>query len=305
MTTLRYIHRTTKEECTEKVYGHFFLKALYGTSFFSRLFAFIFLPLAARLSSSSAFYGYLQKKRWSRRKIAPFIRAFHVDTTEFQDSLDSFSSFNDFFIRKLKPTVRPIATGNDVAILPADGRYLVYENLEQSDGFLIKGHKFCLETLIADPSLASAYTRGSMVIARLAPPDYHRFHFPTNCLPEEPRAINGPLYSVNPLALRKDIHILSKNKRVITPLRTKNFGTILFIEIGATYVGSIHQTFIPHEPYAKGDEKGFFSFGGSCIVLLFEPHQIQFDQDLIDTSHRKLETLGKMGQSLGRALNPF
>ena len=140
------------------------------------------------------------------------------------------------------------------------------------------------------------------MIARLCPTDYHRFHFSFNCIPDAPRLINGPLYSVNPIALKRNIQILSENKRVITVLNTKNFGSVLSVEVGATYVGSINQTFAPREHYAKGDEKGYFSFGGSTLVLLFEPGRIQFDQDLIDASKRKIEVRGLFGQSLGRAL---
>ncbi len=77
----------------------------------------------------------------------------------------------------------------------------------------------------------------------------------------------------------------------------------MFIEVGATNVGSIHQTFTPQEPYAKGDEKGYFSFGGSSLVLLFQPGTIQFDQDLLDASSERMEVKGLMGQSLGRALS--
>ena len=142
-----------------------------------------------------------------------------------------------------------------------------------------------------------------MAIIRLAPPDYHRFHFPFNCLPLPSSQIDGTLYSVNPIALKKDINILTKNKRERTQLNSKFFGQVQYIEIGATHVGTIHQTFIPNEAYAKGDEKGYFSFGGSCIVLLFEPHSIQFDQDLVEASQKNIETRCLMGQPLGRALN--
>lgn len=302
---IRYIDRISRQEKTEQVYGKAFLEALYGSSWKSRILSMLFLPLFARLKFLSHLYGWFQKSKLSKSKINPFIRMYQIDTSEFLDPLDSFQSFNDFFIRKLKPSARPVASGNDIAILPADGRYLVYENIHATLGFWIKGHKFSLEELLHNSTLAHKYTHGSMVIARLAPVDYHRFHFPTNCMPDEPREIPGPLYSVNPIALKTDIHILSKNKRMITTLQTKNFGTVLYIEVGATNVGSIHQTFIHGEPYAKGDEKGYFSFGGSCIILLFEPYQIQFDQDLIDASHRHIEILGHFGQSLGRALSPL
>jgi phosphatidylserine decarboxylase len=303
MTAPRYIDRKTAQEKTEKVYGKFYIDLLYGTSWFSHLTSFLILWLFSHVNFLSQLYGAIQKSRFSKRKIKPFIQKFQIDTSEFSDPVDSFHSFNDFFIRKLKPSSRPITSGADIAILPADGRYLVYENIEKNDGFFVKGKKFYLEKLLRSSELAQKYAHGSMAIVRLAPVDYHRFHFPVDCIPEDPQLINGPLFSVNPTALKKYVKILAENKRVITPLKTKNFGTVLFIDVGATYVGSIHQTFDPHKPHIKGDEKGYFSFGGSSLILLFEPSRIQFDQDLIDASKNRIEVLGLMGQSLGRAVN--
>ncbi len=304
MTYPRYIERKTRKEMTEKVYGKFFIDMLYGKSWLSRVLSPFIRPLFTHVNFLSRLYGSIQKSKMTRKKIKPFIRKFHVDASEFLDPVDSFQSFNDFFIRKLKPEARPLASGSDVAVLPADGRYFVYENVHKHDGFFVKGKKFCLKTLLRSCDLADKYAEGSMIIARLAPVDYHRFHFPMNCIPEEPQLINGPLYSVNPIPLRKHMNILAENKRAITRLKTENFGSVLFIEVGATYVGSIHQTFTPHEPYAKGDEKGYFSFGGSSLILLFEPNRIQFDQDLIVASNRRIEILGQMGQSMCQTINP-
>ena len=106
---------------------------------------------------------------------------------------------------------------------------------------------------------------------------------------------------MNPIALRQNLDILTENKRMITSLQTRYFGTVLFIEVGATYVGTIHQTYTPGVPCAKGDEKGYFSFGGSCLILLFEPNTIQFDQDLLDYSAKTIEVRGLLGQSLGKS----
>ncbi len=301
MADIHYIDRLTKKEEREKVYGKFFIEMLYGSGLLARISSFIFRPLFARALVFSRLYGAFQKSRLSRFKVKSFVKAFHMDTSEFLDPVDSFRSFNDFFIRKLKPEVRPLANGNNVAILPADGRYLVYPNILRSDGFLVKRQKFSLDRLLQDPQLVHKYEQGALVLARLCPTDYHRFHFPFDCIPEKTRTIKGPLFSVNPIALKRNIHILSENKRMITPLHTKNLGTVLYIEVGATYVGTIHQTFIPQKSYEKGDEKGYFSFGGSCIILLFEPSRIEFDQDLLEVSHRKMETRGLLGQPLGRA----
>lgn len=301
MTDIIYFDRKTKKQEKEKVYGRFFLELLYGDGILYRFFSFFLLPLFSKIPFLSHLYGNFQKSRISRCKIKPFIRSFGIDPSEFLDSVDAFESFNDFFIRRLRPECRPMAEGSDVAILPADARYLVFPQIEKSDGFWVKGKKFSLQSLLGNNELAARYVQGSMVMARLCPVDYHRFHFPVICNPSKAELINGPLYSVNPIALKRNIEILSENKRMITELQTKNFGKVLYIEVGATYVGNIHQTYVPGESYAKGEEKGYFAFGGSCLLVLFEPNRILFDQDLIDCSARKMEVRGLLGQSLGRA----
>ncbi len=303
MTNICYIDRVTKQEETERVYGGAFIRLLYAKKWFLRPLAWVLLPLVARLTCFSQLYGALQKTKMSRFKILPFIRKFQVNPEEFADPVDSFCSFNDFFIRKLRPEARPIASGHDVAILPADGRYLVFPNLSLVSSFFVKGKRVFLDELLQDATLTQKYAQGSMVIARLCPSDYHRFHFPCNGIAEQATVIPGALFSVNPLALKAKKDVFIQNKRVMTNVHTKNFGHILYIEVGATYVGTIHQTFIPGEPYAKGDEKGYFSFGGSSLILLFEPGFIAFDQDLLDASTRGCEVRGLLGQSLGRALS--
>ena len=299
MTEIIYVDRKTKREEKEKVYGQFFIEMLYGKGLLSRVLSYVFLPFFSKIPFFSWLYGFFQKSSMSRFKIQPFIRAFHVDASEFLDPVDSFASFNDFFVRRLKLRCRPMVGGDDVASLPADARYLVFPNIKKADGFWVKGKKFSLKALLCDDNLAACYEEGAMVIARLCPVDYHRFHFPCACTPGKARLINGPLFSVNPMALKRNIDILSENKRMITELETSHFGKVLYIDVGATYVGSIVQTYTPGKAYAKGDEKGYFSFGGSCLIVLFEPGKIVFDQDLIDTSLRKMEVRGWLGQSLG------
>ncbi|MGE5196630.1 MAG: phosphatidylserine decarboxylase, partial [Anaerolineae bacterium] len=302
MSDIYYIDRRTKKQEKEQVYGKVFIEILYGKNWIAHLFSFLLLPLFCKISWVSKLYGKFQRSPYSRCKIKPFIDKFRIDTSEFLDSVETFHSFNDFFIRKLKPSSRPIAIGDEVAILPADGRYLVYPIIQKADGFLIKGQKFSLGKLLLNPTLAHKYEQGAMVLARLCPIDYHRFHFPADCIAETPVAIPGDLFSVNPMALKKNIEIITQNKRAMTMLHTKRFGTILYIEVGATYVGSIHQTFTPGQRFLKGQEKGYFSFGGSCLILLFEPFRIEFDQDLLDASKHKIEIRGLLGQSLGKSL---
>jgi phosphatidylserine decarboxylase len=285
-----YIDRRTGEKKEEKVYFEGALRFLYG----SRLGKLLTEPLA-RLPIFSKLWGWCQRLASTRKKITPFILQYDVDPTEFEKPVEEYGSFDAFFTRKLKNGVRPLAAG---AVIPADGRYLFYQNIESCEGFVVKGKKFSLEQLLKSSSLAKQYARGSMAIARLCPSDYHRFHFPVDCTPAIPMLINGPLYSVNPIAVKQNVELLSENKRIITHLYTEHYGTILFIEIGATNVGSIHQTYVPNQPYKKGEEKGYFSFGGSSIIFLFEAERVQFANDLIINSVQHIETLCLFGQPL-------
>jgi phosphatidylserine decarboxylase len=242
----------------------------------------------------------LQKQSNSAQKIVPFIKKYGIDSSEFVEN--QFASFNDFFIRKLKPEARPIEAAPTVAVLPADGRYLVFDSIKSVDHFYVKGQKFDLVGFLQDPILVDRFYSGSMVIARLCPTDYHRFHFPCDGFVGPSRLIDGPLFSVNPLALRKRFSIFSENKRMITEMKTTLFGELLYVEIGATCVGTIHQTYLSNSLVSKGDEKGYFSFGGSCVVLLFERGKIVFDQDLLKHSSQGIETKALFGQSLGKQM---
>jgi phosphatidylserine decarboxylase len=294
-----YIDRISGKEMQEEVYGEYGLEFLYGSSFLPRTLGRSIRRLISRSPLFSRIYGFFQKTKSSRRKIKPFIKKFHVDASEFLLPVESFQSFNDFFIRHLKPGARTLAPGADVAIIPADGRYLFYQNLSEADGFVVKGQKFQLAALLNNSELAEQYRGGSMMIARLCPTDYHRFHFPCDCVPSETKYINGWLYSVNPIALKQNVHIFTENKRTLCELETKEFGKILYLEVGATNVGAIHQTYTPGKLYAKGDEKGYFSFGGSALILMFKPGALTFDNDLLDHPHQEIRCL--LGQSMGTA----
>jgi phosphatidylserine decarboxylase len=242
----------------------------------------------------------LQRRAWSKRKIVPFIKKYGVDASEFELPVEAFESFDAFFTRKLKATARPIAAAEEVAIIPADARYLFFQDIDAADGFVVKGAKFTLSELLQDEALAKTYHGGAMLIARLCPTDYHRFHFPLAGVPSVAKLINGWLYSVNPLALRTNIDIFTQNKRMLTHLETARFGTLLCIEVGATNVGSIIQTYTPQVFHHKGAEKGYFSFGASALIVLFPPKRIVFDGDLVAATAQGLEMRCLLGQSLGK-----
>lgn len=300
MDPIRYIDRTTKTLHEEQIYGLFFVRLLYGQYPFSGLLGGL-LRCMAKWPITSSLYGRLQKASFSKQKVAPFIEKYQINMEESEKKPNQFTSFNDFFIRKLKKNARPFNPDPTKAIMPADGRYLFFPKIDQSTGFYVKGQKFSLKSFLKDSKLAKRYEKGTLVLARLCPTDYHRFHFPCSGIPEKSISINGPLSSVNLASLKQNINVFCENKRMLTLFNTEHFGEVVIAEIGAVCVGTIHQTYSDGNHVSKGEEKGYFSFGGSSMALLFEPDRIQLEEDLID-SPPFTEILCKFGEPLGKAL---
>jgi len=297
MQHIKIVDRETQKEEIEEIYGKIFLQFFYGKNVIAKFL----LPIISKNSIASWIYGLWNKTLFSTWKIKPFIRRFKINTEEFVKEVKTFTSFNDFFVRELKKEKRPIQGEKKDVIIPADGRILVFPKI--NDGFYVKGQKFYLDDFLQDQNMAEKYEDGSMAILRLSPVDLHRFYFPIDCRPSKSKNINGYLFSVSPLALKKNINILWQNKRQLTILQNDIFGNVLFVEIGAFNVGSINQTFIPGKYYKKGEEKGFFSLGGSSIVMIFERGKIIFSSDLLKNSKMYLETKVKLGQILSSKKN--
>jgi phosphatidylserine decarboxylase len=291
---IEYFNRRTGRIETEQVFGEGWLRFAYGNPV-GRLSVW----LIARRAIFSQWFGRRMSKPGSALRVVPFITQYNLDVDEFAKSPFDYKTFNDFFYRALKPGARPISGGDDVAVLPADGRHLVFPDVEAAEGFYVKGAKFTVRELFDDDELASRFAGGAMVISRLCPVDYHRFHFPVAGVPRESRLVQGWLYSVSPIALRRRIRYLVENKREVTVVDGSPFGPVAMIEVGATNVGSIRQSFVPGRPVAKGDEKGLFAFGGSCVITLFTRGSIRFDDDLVAQSREQRETYARMGERLG------
>jgi phosphatidylserine decarboxylase len=293
---IRYFDRYERATKTEKVFGERWLRLAYENPV-GRLAVWLFV----RRRLFSWYYGRRMNQPGSDMLIFKFVEDYGVDVTEFARSPFDFKTFNEFFHRALKPECRPIAQGSRVAVLPADGRHLAFPDVDRAAGFYVKGSKFTLGELLGDPKLAARFEGGSMLISRLCPSDYHRFHFPVSGIPSEPRLIGGSLYSVNPIALRRNILYLVRNKRFVTLMEAPEFGTVAMVEVGATNVGSIVQSFHPGQAAVKGEEKGMFSFGGSCVITLFMKGRIALDSDIVAQSASCVETYARMGDRLGVA----
>jgi len=294
MDEIVYYDRYRREPCVEKIYGDKALRWTYET-----LAGRISLNAVVKRTLFSHWYGWRMDRPITRTKIADFIQDYNLDATEFVRDVDDFASFNEFFFRELKPDARPIDSDPSTVVFPADGRHLCVPDLSRCDGLFVKGEMFDLRTLLGDADLAKQFAAGSLLLSRLCPVDYHRVHFPAAGVPGPTRLINGPLFSVNPIALCQNINILTSNKRCITVLETQAFGKVLLLEIGATCVGSICQTYRDGAAVEKGSEKGYFRFGGSSTITIFEPGRIEFDQDLITNSQQHRELYARVGDRMG------
>ncbi|MBC8002235.1 MAG: phosphatidylserine decarboxylase [Opitutaceae bacterium] len=294
---IQYFNRYTGRIETEKVYGNAFLRFTYGNPL-GRLALHAMIKRAA----FSRWYGWRMDRAASRAKVRPFIQEFSVDVREFADPPVSFRSFNEFFYRKLRPSARPVAPDRRTAVFPADGRHLGFSDISAIDAVFVKGQRFDLDTLIADRALADRYREGALVLSRLCPVDYHRFHFPVSGVPSAPQLINGPLCSVNPIALRQNLQYLIENKRWRCLVESPEFGNVLTFEVGATCVGATEYTFTAGQPVAKGAEKGFFKFGGSSTITLFEKGRIQLAPDLLENTKHQRELYARVGDAMGRTI---
>lgn len=293
---LRYFDRASAAWRDERVHAHRFLLWLYNTRsgrLASRLMAHS--PHASRL------YGWLQRRPRSRRRIRPFVERMGVDLTGSTRTLEEFSSFAEFFTRRLHPWARPVEPDPRTCIAPADGRVLVYPRVDRQASFPIKRATFQLAGLLRDASQAARFDGGVMVVVRLGLADYHHVHFPDAGVPGAARSIPGHLHAGGPYARGWLVPFYAENHRMLTPFASDHFGPMLLVEVGALTVGTIRQAYRPGERVHKGQHKAGFEPGGSTVVLLFRPGSIELDADLVGMSAGGVEVGLRMGQSLGRA----
>ncbi len=294
---ITFFNRHTGRIEIERIYGEGWLRFIYGGNPLGRLSLFA----VVRRAWFSAWYGWRMNRPASAAMVLPFVVHYDLDAEEFDRPATAYRTFNEFFYRRLKAGARPITPGDDVAVFPADGRHLAYQNVDTADGFYAKGKKFTLAALFGSEALGAEFAGGSLVISRLCPVDYHRFHFPVAGVPDDARAINGWLYSVSPLALRINPGYLTENKRMVTLVESPRFGRVAVLEVGATMVGAIVQGYSPNRAVAKGEEKGMFAFGGSCVITVFQRDRIRLDPDLVEHSTAQREVYARMGERLGVA----
>jgi phosphatidylserine decarboxylase len=238
--------------------------------------------------------------RWSRTKIAHTLRDLDISLEDYQVPETGYQSFNEFFTRHLKANARPFDPDPACLCAPADARYSFYPAIRDDTCIPVKGREFAIHALLGcPPEEAQEFRGGCVIVARLCPVDYHRYHFPAAGRVLKQWEISGRYESVNPVALALKLPIFTENKRTVSLLELDGFGKVAYLEVGAFGVSGIVQTH-SGERFDKMSEKGLFKFGGSTVVLVLPPDAVKLAKDLVQNTRDGYETLVKAGETLGR-----
>lgn len=300
---VEYIDRRSGEKVTESVMGDGALRFAYETLAGRTLWSLLF---GSKLIS--AIMGRRYDSPSSRKAIAKLVEIPGCRTDEAEKPVSEYGSFNEFFTRHLKPGARPVGEG---FVSPADGRLRLYLGADADSPFPLKGATKSLRQVFApgaddSQTLFDFEKTFDIAVVRLAPVDYHRFHFPCDShVLGEVKVIPGQYHSVNPIALVRCPDVYADNERQIVECDSK-YGRYWAVDVGAFGVGTIVQTFRdpvvgeqagvvsdkdPEDSFfEKGEERGYFKFGGSTVILVMKAGAVKWDADIVRNSADGLET---------------
>ncbi len=239
--------------------------------------------------------GVYMNSSLSKHKIKKFVEKNNINTFEYE--YKNYKSYNDFFTRKVIPYKRPINARSSILISPCDSKLTVYK-INEDLTLNIKNSYYSIDTLV-DKKILNDYIDGYALVFRLSTDNYHRYCYIDSGSKGKNYHINGIFHTVQPVALN-NYNFYKTNTREYTILNTNNFGKVIEVEVGALGVGRIVNHHEVHT-YKKGEEKGYFEFGGSTIVLLVKKNTIVVDKDILENSSENIETIVKYGEGIARA----
>lgn len=278
-----------------------------GDTFQDRALKILYGSLAGRLllkplihPSISRIGGHFLDSPLSAFLIKPFIRSNGISLKGCETPAGgAYGSFNDFFTRSIIPQARPFHPDPAILCSPCDGLASAYP-ITVKQRLSIKHTEYTVAQLLRDEKLATRYEGGTALVIRLTVSDYHRYAYIDNGLRSPYRSIPGFLHTVNPAACCLPIY--KENAREYALLKSSNFGTLIMMEVGAMMVGKIvnhHKAYTRLEVF-RGQEKGYFAFGGSTVLLLFEPGRVSIDKDILRNTALDIETKVRMGEAIGK-----
>lgn len=240
--------------------------------------------------------GWVLDRRISCVGIKPFIRKNNIKMDDYENK--RYSSFNDFFIRKIKEGKREIIMDDDAFISPCDSKLMVYK-IDDKTLFKVKNSVYDVFSLTNNSEIAKEFKNGYALVFRLSPSDYHRYYFVDNGKILKKYKINGKFHTVNPIVYDK-FKVFKENTRECTLVETKNFDKLLYVEVGALLVGKISNHMVSN--FKKGEEKGYFMYGGSTVIILVKNNKIKIDYEIQKNSNLGYETYVKLGEKIAKKL---
>lgn len=269
------------------------LRKLYGTKAGRMLLKVLIRPEISICS------GWLMDSPVSKIAIRPFVKKNNIDMSKCVKSIDEFESYNDFFKRRLTADARILDDTEFGFVSPCDSRLTVYD-IDDTEGakFNIKDSQYSLEQLLRDKKLAQRYKGGKLWLFRLCVDDYHRYIYNVDGIQSEVRRIDGVYHTVNPIA-SEYYKIYKENTREYCLIKTRDAGTLVFMEVGALLVGKIENHFVRRHRVMRGQEKGNFAFGGSTIILLTQKNAVEPFDRISENSARHIETKVRQGETVG------
>ncbi|MCQ2506992.1 MAG: phosphatidylserine decarboxylase [Lachnospiraceae bacterium] len=267
--------------------GEHFLDFMYGTIPGRMLLKLITGAWFSKL------VGAYQSSFLSRGSVKKFIKKYEIDMSEFEG--EKYKNFNDFFTRIRKKN--DFDTDLNRLISPCDCKMTAY-SISDDLAIDVKRSVYTLPELLGTSDGLDEFKRGHCLVFRLTPADYHHYVFVDDGEIIESRRIEGELHTVHPIAY--GAKIFSRNTREIHKLSTVNFGNMYYVEVGALCVGKIVNR--ECKTFTKGEEKGYFKFGGSTVILLVKEN-IEIDADILEQSEKGYETVLRCGMGIGTLKN--
>ena len=246
--------------------------------------------------SVSKICGNVLGSRASACLIKPFVKKNHILLSDYQ--LENIHSFNDFFSRRIKPELRPVDRDPFHLTAPCDGLLSVWE-IQKDTVFPVKQSSYTISSLLRDERLARRYYGGYCFVFRLCVNHYHRYTYVDSGRKSQNRHIPGVLHTVRPVALHH-VPVFTENSREYTLIQSPHLGTLLQMEVGAMLVGRI-VNHLEEGDVTRGQEKGFFQYGGSTIIVLTQKDTVTVVPDLLAHSGCGTETPVKLGELIAYA----
>ena len=157
-----------------------------------------------------------------------------------------------------------------------------------------------MESLTRSKRVAKEYEGGILCVFRLTVDDYHRYAFVDDGELSREFHIPGVYHTVNPVA-GEYYPIYKENTREFCIQKSRHFGHLLLMEVGALLVGRIVNHDI-EQTVSRGEEKGYFEFGGSTVIVAVQAGQVRIDEDIWQNRAEGIETVVKQGEKIGTGL---